>query len=512
MVRRLPLSDNGPLSSFARDLRGVKDGTQGTVEMAVLRGASRTAVYAALNGTRLPSVQTLGAMIDAWIDGGETGRQWWLERRRQTEESMAEAARLRGIATARRTPEEVDFTEQLRHLWRECGSPSTEQAALHCSLSARTLDSYLGGRTLPTAERLGELFDGLSVLCEADKASLVSSAHESPVGEALLRARAARKEERSRVRQLAKVLPGGQPVPADTRHSNGFGVVAGVLQGQKFDSRQALAQAGVHRQLMAGIAGRQSLGAESVIVSDTGNDDYGDVIVYTGEGGLNPETGRLARDQQLTRGNAALATSAATGAPVRVIRRISTAPHSRLYQYIGLFKVEDYWSEQGSHGYRIWRFRLVQLSTAEQSESGLSTPAPAVRQEAQHDVYRPRSASSVQRIVRSTATANLVKQMYDYTCQVCGIRIQGRTGAYAESAHILPLGSPHDGPDVIGNVLCLCPNHHVLFDQGMLIINDDLTVVARADSTVLGRLREIPDHRLDRQHLARHRILHGLPE
>ncbi|MFD9428721.1 MULTISPECIES: YDG/SRA domain-containing protein [unclassified Streptomyces] len=453
-------------------------------------------------------------MIDAWIGGGETDRRLWLERRRQTEESMAESARLRGIATTRRTPEEVDFTQQLLELWQECGTPATERAARHCNLSARTIDSYLEGRTLPTAERLSELLDGLSVLCEADQASPVSSVRESLVGETLLRARTARKEERAKVRQLAKALPGGQPAPSDTTHSNGFGMVAGVLPGQKFDSRGALARAGVHRQLMAGITGRQGLGAESVIVSDNypGDDDYGDVIVYTGEGGLNPETGRLARDQQLTRGNAALATSAAIGAPVRVIRRITTGSHSWLYQYVGLFKVEDYWSEQSSHGYRVWRFRLVQLTTAEQSESNLSTPVSAVRQEDRHDGDRPGSASSIQRIVRSTATANLVKQMHDYTCQVCGIRILGRDGGYAEAAHIRPLGSPHNGPDVLGNVLCLCPNHHVLFDQGMLIINDDLTVMARADSTVLGRLRETPDHRLDRQHFARHRVLHGLPE
>ena len=51
------------------------------------------------------------------------------------------------------------------------------------------------------------------------------------------------------------------------------------------------------------------------------------------------------------------------------------------------------------------------------------------------------------------------------------------TGRYAEGAHIRPLGYPHDGPDVLGNVLCLCPNDHVRFDYGAIWLDDRLYVV-----------------------------------
>ncbi|MCX5892441.1 MAG: HNH endonuclease, partial [Deltaproteobacteria bacterium] len=34
--------------------------------------------------------------------------------------------------------------------------------------------------------------------------------------------------------------------------------------------------------------------------------------------------------------------------------------------------------------------------------------------------------------------------------------------------HIKPLGSPHDGPDVRENILCVCPNHHVMLDYGVI--------------------------------------------
>ena len=37
-------------------------------------------------------------------------------------------------------------------------------------------------------------------------------------------------------------------------------------------------------------------------------------------------------------------------------------------------------------------------------------------------------------------------------------------GAIAVGAHIRALGRPHDGPDDITNIICLCPNHHAQFD------------------------------------------------
>jgi predicted restriction endonuclease len=39
---------------------------------------------------------------------------------------------------------------------------------------------------------------------------------------------------------------------------------------------------------------------------------------------------------------------------------------------------------------------------------------------------------------------------------------------YAEAHHIKPLGAPHNGPDVRANILCVCPNDHVLLDYGAI--------------------------------------------
>jgi putative restriction endonuclease len=56
----------------------------------------------------------------------------------------------------------------------------------------------------------------------------------------------------------------------------------------------------------------------------------GDVIVYTGEGGRDPNTGRQIADQQLVSGNRALAENHLNGIPVRVHRgKAHVSQHAR---------------------------------------------------------------------------------------------------------------------------------------------------------------------------------------
>lgn len=241
-----------------------------------------------------------------------------------------------------------------------------------------------------------------------------------------------------------------------------FGHPSRVQVGDSFPSRVSLKAAGVHRQTQGGIAGGEREGAESIVVSGgyVDDEDYGDFIVYTGQGGRDEKTLKQIADQRLRLGNLALAKSCNDGLPVRVVRGrdpSSTFSPGSGYRYDGLYYVERYWRQRGRDGFYIWRYRLV--------AAGQPPPNSGQGTTSQTDVPERRSAM-IDRIVRSTKVAQRVKALHDYRCQVCGEVLLTVVGSYAEGAHIRPLGRPHDGPDSEDNILCLCPNHHVLFDRG----------------------------------------------
>lgn len=288
-----------------------------------------------------------------------------------------------------------------------------------------------------------------------------------------------------------------------------FGHVLGYPPGAVFANRLALSQAGVHRPRQAGICGTAGEGAESVVLSGGygDDDDRGDVIVYTGRGGRSASSGRQVADQDLNRDNQALATSALTGRPVRVARQLPTGE----YSYDGLYRVERFAPAEGRDGFLIWRFELHRLGApASDLRYGTAPDPPSIGEPgalpASGDGPTPRVEAVVQRLVRSTACVEGIKRLHGHRCQACGIRLVTAAGPYAEGAHIRPLGRPHDGPDAPGNVLCLCPNHHALFDLGAWTVAEDLALIG-----LPGALRTHPKHPLDAAHLAYHRDRYAPP-
>lgn len=287
-----------------------------------------------------------------------------------------------------------------------------------------------------------------------------------------------------------------------------YGEIPGVPVGTNFDSRAALAAAGVHKPLMSGISGSSQEAADSIVISGGYEDDedLGREIIYTGQGGNDPFKKKQIANQQLKLGNLGLLKSYIEGLPVRVIRGANhkspySPPHG--YTYDGLFNVVDYWSETGLSGFKVWRFRLQQVdldgsftldgsTTTEQDLDGVDAP-PKVNVVLQS------------RIIRNTVVALQVKEMHDYQCQFCGVRLETPGGPYAEAAHVKPLGKPHNGPDVIANILCLCPNHHTLFDFGAVGVRDDLSLI-----NLSGDLRVAKGHVIDSKHLGYHRSLYSL--
>ena len=277
-----------------------------------------------------------------------------------------------------------------------------------------------------------------------------------------------------------------------------FGEIEGVVVGTEFASRAELAASGIHKPTQAGISGSSTKGADSIVVSGGYEDDedYGDYLIYGGQAGFDPNTKLQNEDAELSRGNLALVVSYNKGLPVRVTRGLGSRKHT--YRYDGLYLVERWWADRGKAGFKIYRFALRKIDDKPISTPVGELPLPTSNQEPD------RVRSYTTHIVRDTLAAEAVKTAHQHVCQTCSTRIERPGGAYAQGAYIRPLGRPHNGPDTADNILCLCPNCHVLFDGWAFAIEDDGTLVGALN----GCLTEIENHIVNRQHLGYHRGLY----
>ncbi len=130
------------------------------------------------------------------------------------------------------------------------------------------------------------------------------------------------------------------------------------------------------------------------------------------------------------------------------------------------FRGKDLFYLVGEKGHGIWGLRnyLPLTPTAED----LSSPEQDI---SQLNLPVDRKEQTIYRILRDTEIARFIKQLYNFRCQICSYTVKLNDGKlYAEAHHIKPLGSPHNGPDIGSNILCLCPNHHVQLDYGVIPI------------------------------------------
>lgn len=151
------------------------------------------------------------------------------------------------------------------------------------------------------------------------------------------------------------------------------GPVPGVEVGDIFNFRIELSFIGLHRPPQAGIDYVKQVDqiiATSIVASGGyANDvDSSDVLVYTGQGGNARGGDKGPEDQKLERGNLALKNSKDVKNFVRVIRgfketkSLETADGkckiSATYTYDGLYTVEKYWHDIGTHGKLVYKFEL----------------------------------------------------------------------------------------------------------------------------------------------------------
>ena len=276
-----------------------------------------------------------------------------------------------------------------------------------------------------------------------------------------------------------------------------------IPEGTTFESRMELKEAGLHKYPVHGISDDKDSGcAFSVVVAGgyIDDEDLGDEIIYTGEGGRN-EKGQHVKDQVLSTGNKALITSENQGTPVRVIRKKDPkniyAPNEN-YRYDGLYIVDHHMYIIGREGFRIYRFRLLKIKET----SSYQVPIKINKSLPEGNETPQVKEGITYRRIRDTKLSKEIKRLYDYYCQVCGTRIETEGGYYAEAAHIKALGKPHNGPDTPDNIICLCPNHHVMFDKNVFSIAEDFSLVG-----IKGYLDVKSEHKLNREFLSYHRNL-----
>lgn len=263
-----------------------------------------------------------------------------------------------------------------------------------------------------------------------------------------------------------------------------FGVWDGLEEGDEFSGQAELFRLGFHGVRQQGISGRASEGVDSVVLAGgyADDEDHGDVITYTGmtPGTWDRERRTTNADQRMIGPNLALVKNQEDGLPVRVWRSYKhNSPWSpqQGIRFAGLYYVTNHWHSINEAGHLVYRFRLERQ------------PSPAQRR-----------LLIREEIHRYAVHVRTLREIYDSTCQVCGERLELPSGGYAEICHIRPLGRPHDGPDEQSNMLCLCPNHHVMLDHGAFGIADDHTLIG-AD----GRLHVAQEHHVAREHLVYHR-------
>lgn len=285
---------------------------------------------------------------------------------------------------------------------------------------------------------------------------------------------------------------------------NSFGELPGIEVGDIFENRLALSNSGIHKPSMSGIWGSQNTGAYSIVLSGGYEDDVDqlDYILYTGQGGQDSPGGKQVKDQELIRGNAALAINMKEHLPVRVSRGYQVEYGPKLgYRYDGIYYVNNFSREKGKSGFFVYRYELI---TAQTYESLLHIINPTLKS----DIDLPERVDVVSsRIRRNQAIVKKVKELNNDTCQVCWENFDGVSGPISVGAHIQPLGGVHNGPDILSNLLCLCPNHHALFDSYGFYIDQEFNIVSlnqNLPKNLHHKLFINPKHPIDKKFLKYH--------
>jgi len=281
--------------------------------------------------------------------------------------------------------------------------------------------------------------------------------------------------------------------------------------GTLYANRDEVTAAGLNKHPIAGIDFGPDGNAISIILNGGYKDDLdlGDRIIYTGQGG-QAKTGPKIQvvDQEVVRGNRALVNSHLNQSPVMVIRGFKGdkkfSPSSG-YRYDGQYMVSKHWFAPSEDGPLVIRFELLKINEGSELQIDLAAVAAGIIPEGNLNPGRA-SVTKSARIKRDLNVPKWIKATYEDQCQACGTTVKTPSGSYSQGAHIKGLGFPHSGADTTNNMLCLCPNCHVMFDFGSLYVKDDLETLVNVITGNETKLLVSADHKLDLEAIQYHRL------
>ena len=119
------------------------------------------------------------------------------------------------------------------------------------------------------------------------------------------------------------------------------------------------------------------------------------------------------------------------------------------------------------------------------------------------NVTPARKSVAINKVIRNYSVVKYLKDLYRNRCQVCGTRLEIGLGRfYSEVHHIRPLGK-HAGSDTINNAIVLCPNCHILFDRGSIMIDQTKMEIRTINNDLNGKKVEFK-HNIDIDNLIYH--------
>ncbi len=83
----------------------------------------------------------------------------------------------------------------------------------------------------------------------------------------------------------------------------------------------------------------------------------------------------------------------------------------------------------------------------------------------------PDKIKETQSAYRSTAFARIIREIYDYRCAACGLRLNLNGLVIIDAAHLIPFSESQD--DDPRNGIALCENHHWAMDKFLIVPGTD---------------------------------------